>query len=624
MKGLPAIALLAVLTMVLVSLPSVVAEDGSDGPLPQEQYPEADIIISETDDGRVLVTIRSESSGEVTYSTRTYRSGADIVLTDWSDVDGSVSIVMDGGTVGDLTLVRLDAIRDPESPIDVDFRMVAGSVSSLTAVSATGSVSSSLPDSHFTAYCPVEDLSIDIRGDVEEMSAADCMVRINTISISVGVGGSVDRLYPAGDAARCTELSVTVAGGSVGYMSNRCTVVSYLDYDLTSGSIDYLCIGADTEGGVNRYLESKWTFYVQRDVIVSVGSMMTVGNAIIGGGILEAPSVLCNGESPSVTVSRNVEILAHDVDLTASRCFLTDDGKALNLSGYEIGGTLSRASLSTTYITGWTEHPTYGNGGLWDSASDLTVLAGTVLYLDTNLIVEDGMSVESGGRVVNGNFVILSGTISVEGTFENNGVVERRDNATVEGEMTGRGIVATCIYARPNDGRIDVMTVTDDAVVLRSQSGEMYFNSAMVRLADSGATVRISAPESMYIGGSLFVVSLHETDVDDGHRSTWSLYIAGLEDSDESVTVMVSIPANVPSGYVAKVTDSSGNEMEVETSDGSSGTVTFVATGNGAYHLDIVQEDGGTDGLDPLVINVAIALAIVVVASFAVYLLLRR
>ena len=67
-------------------------------------------------------------------------------------------------------------------------------------------------------------------------------------------------------------------------------------------------------------------------------------------------------------------------------------------------------------------------------------------------------------------------------------------------------------------------------------------------------------------------------------------------------------------------------EIVTNEEDAASGMVTFMATANGIYHVDSVPEgdDGSWLSLDPLVLNAIIAAAIVIVASVAVYFLLRR
>ena len=627
MNRLPvAVMAVAVLLLLMVPVSSAVAADGEDDALPQELYPDADIIVTE-DDGSVLVTKRLSEPGSdgQTHTVQRYRQNSDLTLVDWTEVDGSVSIVFDGATVRNLTVLSLDTISDPEAPVDVEFTMVSGSATSITGVSAVLRVETALPDSHFTAYSPVSSLTMSIAGDVDVVSASDCLVEIGSIDISVKKGASIDRLYPSGEDGRSIDLSVTIAGGDVGYMSNQRCVVTYLDYDLKAGSVRYLCIGADVQDSDARYLGDLWTFYVQRDVDVSIGAEMDVGTAIVGGGILDAPTVLCNGESPALAQPRNVVLDAHDVTIRANPCFIASDTEVYDLSDYKIGGSVKRAELRDTVGVSSNRIAVYGGDGVWASHSDLTVPAGTVLYLDTDLWVTSGstLSVEPAGTMVNGWFLILSGDLDVSGTFENNGVIERREGGQVNGDTIGEGIVATCIFPRLTDGKIDVMTVTDDAVVLRSQSGEMYFNSAMVRFGSTDSWVLISGPESMYVGGTEFVVSLEE-----GSGGSWDLYLAGFESSEDSLTVEVSVPYRVASGDVAVVTDSEGNRMEIVTDeeDAASGMVTFMATANGIYHVDSVPEgdDGSWLSLDPLVVNAIIAAAIVIVASVAVYFLLRR
>ena len=631
MKRLAVLAFAFVALLIVVSVPgssALPSDDRTDSP--QDLYPDADIIVTADDDGAVIVTKRLSEPSEdgSSYTVQKFRQGSNITLADWTDVDGSLSIVFDGAEVNDLVLLSLDSLPESESPVDVSFTMVSGTASSITGVSATYRVESSLPESHFTAYSPVSQLTMDISGDVGELSAMDCLIEIESIAITVSEGASVDRLYPSGEDGRCINLSVVIGGGNVGYMSNQRCVVTYLDYDLRAGSVRYLCIGADVQDGGARTLSDLWTSYVQRDVDVSIGAEMDVGNAILGGGILRAPSMLSNGESPALAQPRNVVIDAPGITVTTTPCFIVSGQDAYDLTDYELGGTPHRTTLRETvgHLSGQIQ--AYGDGGVWESHSQLSVPSATTLYLDTDLTVPSGtvLSIEPAGTVVNGSFLILYGDLSSSGTYVNNGVTERHEGDIVDGEPIGTGYVATCIYPRPNDGRVDVMTVTDDAVVLRSQSGDMYFNSAMVRFGDTDSWVLVSGPESMYVGGSVFVVALQKVD-SGGGQSIWDLHLEGFEAAENSLTVEVSIPARVPSGYTAVVTDSSGMEMEIVTTDGSSGTVTFLATANGTYALTIVPE-GEDSGFwifsDPLVVNATIAIAIVIVASVAVYFLLRR
>ena len=218
MNRLPvAVMAVAVLLLLMVPVSSAVAADGEDDALPQELYPDADIIVTD-DDGSVLVTKRlaePDPDGQ-THTVQRYRQNSDLTLADWTDVDGSVSIVFDGASVRNLTVLSLDTISDPEAPVDVEFTMVSGSATSITGVSAVLRVETALPDSHFTAYSPVSSLTMSIAGDVDVVSASDCLVEIGSIDITVKKGARIDRLYPSGEDGRCTDLSVTIAGGDVG------------------------------------------------------------------------------------------------------------------------------------------------------------------------------------------------------------------------------------------------------------------------------------------------------------------------------------------------------------------------------------------------------------------------
>lgn len=631
MSRLTAVAafLLLAITFAAVASPA----EAADGPLPQELYPDADVIISESARGDVLITEKVVTDEGAKYETRTVRAGSNLTVADWSDVDGDIDIVMDGGRLGTLTLVNVDKKPKVESPVDISFSMVSGEVSTLVAVGVQTSIAMSLNDSYFTAYCPVGVLRMDITGSVRELRTTEDLIEIEELDLTVSDGAVIDRLYPTGEDGRYVTVNVAMNGGHVGYMSNQRAVVTFMDYELRSGTINYLCLGADTEGGSGYYLNNLWTFYVQREADIHISSQMDIGTAILGGGIVQIPSILCTDELPALPVpsARNILIDAHDQYISAYTCFKTgtrDD--AYRFGNYEIGGNPGKSAIRTTYYVSYQSGQVYGDGGVWSSWAGCHVDGANFIYLDTSLAVPSGstLTVASGGGIVNGGFVVLSGEMTVEGYFENNGVIERRGGATVEGDITGKGVVATSIDAHPSEGTAEVMTVMDDAVVLTSSRGDSLTH-AVVRFFDRSpggiqCEVSITTLNGTDLAGSKLVVALQRVEYERDH-SVWTFSLSGFQLGSDDMDVVISIPGWLQDGYAAKVTDSSGNLMEVVSYE--SGVVSFRAPANGTYSFEAVPEgeldDPGLLG-DPLFINSIIATAIVIVAAVAVYFLLRR
>lgn len=601
-----AIAVLAAVAAILVPL----ASDDGDAAL-TDDYPDADIIISQGTVSTLVVTY-VDSEGKT--STQTYSAGSDLELAKLSDIDGSLSVVMASGTVGSLTLVDIDD-ASAENTVDIDFLMVSGSASEIVAVSS----SVSLPSSYSSAFNAVGTLTMDIRGDVTELCTTTCMVGIGTLSISVGSGSEIDRLYPTGEDGTYGEVTLVLEGGDVGYLTNRSAVVSYMTYELRAGSVRYLCLGADSEGG-SSILSGLWTFYVQVDASFYISSAVTVGRAVLGSGLTDIPSILCNGESPSAVFSRNIVIDAPAHTIAMDSCFYSGTSSALSLSGYVIGGTVNSQQVSSScYVPSYgSSVPTYGDGGIWTASRGGTVEAGTALYVGCCLTVASGaeLDVAAGGLLVNSGIVSVSGVMNSSGTVVNNGYLEEVDSGSVDAEFSGTGYLATCIYTRTTDGRIDVMTSEYSAVVLRYTGDSLTFSSATVRLTGVGAVIVVSSDSDM--SGTLFTAAVGTADAG-SYLDAWTVSVGGF---GSSVSVQVTMAVEIPEGYRGRIVDSTGAEMEVLSYTESS--IVFAAEGSGTYYFETVSVDADEIAHRQLVLNSAIAAAIVIVAAVAVYFLLRH
>lgn len=604
-----------------------------------DEYGYADYIISEGSRSMVQITYRSYQDGSSDYEwrARTVAQGSSLNVADLTSLSGSLTVVMVGGTLGNLTLIQTDEIDDSE-PVDVTFQMYGGEVSDMKVLTVPASLDSQVVNSYTLMFGPLSDIVLDLSsGHIGDLIPTEDMVSADSMSITIGSGMTIDRMLASGSNGRYGSVEVVLEGGSVGYMTNERSVVGSLSYDLRFGSVDYFCIGADTENGSNTYLSNLNTFYVQGDTHVHVDTSVEIRQAILGAGILDIPSVLWNGDSPQGSLARNVEIDAPSMTFSPDTCFLTSNrtqGNVYQFSTYTVGGTPRTKSMSTDYyVTGSSvRSPVYGEDGIWDSATDVTVGVTQYLYVYAEMTVSSGstLTVENGGRLINSGNIYLVGTLQNDGEVVNHGIIEKREGGNISGnEPSGEGYVAYCINVSPTDGRIDVMASDDDTVVLRTDS-TVYISRISVLLENGDREVTITVPETLYVGGDEFVISLRQVGGDDG-IGTYDLNIIGIDPEvlgSLRVEVTVSCGLSTDTTCYVYLHDEVANITEsMEVVDRSYGEVTFIATGVGTYFLSTISPEGIDElagGFDENILNITLATIIVLVGASVVYILLKR
>lgn len=622
-----AVAAVAVLAATLV-MPSAYAPSVDQDLV--DQYPDADFIVSDGGRSTVLITYRTvDDEGNPAWEVRSVSSGSSLNLTDLTSSVGGLKVVMTGGSLGNLTLMQADEVLD-NAQVDVEFLMTGGSLSDLRVLSVPSYLEGDLGNSYVLMAALLGDVVLDLRGGtIGDLIPTDDMVSVNSLTVGIHEGMNVDRMLASGSNGRYDIVTVNLEGGSVGYMANERSVVGVLNYEFRSGSVDYFCIGADTENGSNNNLSNLNTFYVQGDVHVHVDTAVAVRQAVIGGGIIDIPAILWNGSAVTPSLARNVEIVAPGMPLTPDTCFMTSNrtqGNVYQFSSYTTGGTPRTRPISTDYYQNSTRHPVYGEEGVWSSATDMTVEVGQYLYVEAELTVASGstLTVDAGGRLVNSGNIYLSGILANGGLVMNSGVIEKREGGTIQGDdPQGDGFVAYCINVNPTDGRIDVMASDDDTVVLRTD-GTVYISRISVLLENGDREVRISVPETLYVGGDRFLVSLRETDDPSGY----SLEVGGIDPEVlRSLTIEITVPCDIPQDTDCYVYDiETGHSMEIV--DRSYGEITFLADGAGLYHLSTISPEGidesVTDDSGENLLNIALAIVIVVVGAVVVYILLKK
>lgn len=640
-RVLTAVALIAVLSAVMLALP--IQDSDADDPVPPQQlYPDADAVISEAADGSLLIVTKDPGS-DSGYSTRTQRAGSAVRLASLSSLDGSYSVVMAGGTVGDLTLVTVDIYDPNRSAVDISFEQLSGSVNRLWAVVVSSAVSRSLPGDYSSLYSPIGELSIEASGRITELSPTTDRIGVSSASIHIS-GGIIDRLYPTGDDGRYGSVSVMMLDGAIGYMSNQSSVVDALSYRFIRGSVEYLCLGADVESRNSINIADKWTFYVTGDVDVRIESGMQIGRVIIGAGIIDRPSVLCNSQSPEPpSVSRDVVIDSVGVDLVTDRAFLVysqpnvssgDEVRVYRFQTYTMGSEPVQAIINPMYSYNFQPHTVYGDDGIWRSVGGISVQTGAVAYLQADIVVRYGTALEvsAGASVVLTGDIVLYGTMVNSGYVDNGGLIEERESGSFSGnDPDGTGHLVQTIYAATGSSRLDLMTVTRTAVAIRGyDDAAASFGAAMVMIDRLGCTLLISASGGLVTGDPV-VVSVEQGVPDSGWSYSWDVYVSVADTVSGDVPIILfTVPYIAEEGTEAQLSGPSGAVISAISSDSSE--TTFVLAGNGVYQFrsyrapdpDPEPEEPVEEEDNTFLKNMAIAVAIVAIASVVVYLLLRR
>lgn len=633
-----ALATLVLAVAVLVTFPLLM--DGADAPFVDQDlvddYGYADFIISEGGRNSVNLTYRVQSDdGSDDWAVRSLTAGSGLNLVQLSEASGSLTVVMTGGTLGNLTLVQVDTL-DVRGMLDVSFEMLGGELSDLRVLAVPSYLESGLGDSYTLMFEPLGQIDLNlVSGTIGDLIPTEDMVSAEGMTVTISEDMIIDRMYTSGTNGRYSSIEILLRGGAVGYMTNEKSVVGRMHYVFDSGSVDYFCIGADTENSSNTYLSSLNTFYVQDWIGVYVDESVSIRQAVMGAGIIDAPSVLWNGGLATISPSRDVVIDAPGMSLSPDTCFMTSNrnqGNVYQFSTYTVDGTPRTKSLSTDYYVNGTSsrHEVYGPDGVWASCTDLTISVGRYLYLDAELTVysDSVLTVEAGGRLVNAGHIYMYGVLDNLGDVVNSGIIEKREGGSVTGnEPVGDGYVAYCINVSPSEGSIDVMASDDDTVVLRTD-GTVYISHISVLLENGDREVTVTAPESLYVGGDEFIVSLRELPEGD-YLSAYQLDILGIDQSVlGSMATEITIPCTLPSDtqcYIYHLVDGEYRPMEVV--DRSYGEVTFQAEGTGQYFLSTTSPDGvvAHDGsMDENTLNIILAVIIVVVGAAVVYILLKR
>lgn len=550
--------LLALFTLVLVSASAIVidpidAADPPKDPLPQDLYPYADIILTADAKGNTLMTFKAYGDYVVTkdhpseWFTHTYSQNTDIILRNLSQAGDYMEIVYDGANVRKLTIFSVDTKESLNSANSVHFTMYSGSIQTLAMLTASNQVKQYIGNSYDSIPTTLRNVTLDMKGgSVNLLNPTTEMLGITNYTVHLDYGLSVNRMYTTGENGKYSSVHIDMNGAAVGYMSNIASRIGHLIYDINSGSIDYFCIGANTEHSYNRNIGDLATSCVTGDVKVHIGSSATIGKCIMGGGILNMPRILRNGALVSEEIVHMVVIDAQNTTVSNDSAFLAERRtSAYHFGNYKIGGNPSASSISDSFSYLKTTMKVYAEDGVWTSFSSCTIPVGGIVSLNTEYIVQtDGyLNISKGATLYNSDNMVISGSLYIGGTLINNSVIQCRSGSEIEGTPEGIGYLADYVHYSSPTSSLNVMSQRNAVVI--DQETQYPVESISTILAEDNLTVTITIEGSQRIYGDEFMIALNPVDPPENFDGMYRLDIKGIDrDLLAICTVEVTLPTD--------------------------------------------------------------------------------
>ena len=212
------------------------------------------------------------------------------------------------------------------------------------------------------------------------------------------------------------------------------------------------------------------------------------------------------------------------------------------------------------------------------------------------------------------------------GELINGGTVRKIGSGNVVGIVSGHGHIADLITIQSNTGQVSVMS-PDDTVIIQ-QDNPSPLESLSVVLDNGRRSLTITAHEGKTIQSEEYLVKIVEYGSMEQFNNIFSLYIRGIEALDTDCDIIMTVPAMVPTGYVAQVYvyDQSDDTFErVSIVDVTPYAHSFECHENLDYCLMIAPmvEDGQVNGDGSMTISVILVM-IIAVLLVTMYALLRK
>jgi len=546
------LAFAAVFIAVAVSSDSY---DAADQPseAPEDLYPDADVILTLDSRGNILMTFKAYGDYKVTeqhpsiWFTQVFMSNSDVTLRDFDDVGKRFKVVMDGPTIRALSLFSVKETDHLGSAIDLEFILVSGTIQSFSFFSIDSKVEDQIGRSYDLAYTLISNANIDFRtGKIGEFNPTSHILAITNLNLQCGLGMNIDRLYPTGENGKYSDVKVAINGSTVGYISNLSSKIGSLEYHINSGSIDYFCIGANTEHERSRNLRSMPTAYTTGDVNVVISDVAKVGNCIIGAGILNMPRILSNGVHLNEQIVHMVSIDAPSTTIYNDISFLNERRNlAYHFGSYTVGQSPGYSAMMDTIIINGNTTRIYDENGIWASVSSCIIPIGGMLYVNADyLIPEDSIfKLSKGATMYNSGNIILYGDLEIEGKMVNNSIIQCRTGYTVSGEFVGIGYLADFIHYTTSTSSMNV--ISNKLAVVINQDETYPVDEITALLSTDFRSVCIKSDHSHSITGNQFTIALTEADYPEIFKGAYKLDIRGISGADLAVcSVYVTIPTD--------------------------------------------------------------------------------
>ena len=594
-----------------------------------------EIIITATNSGNQVAVLDVSKGSSYSWNVKKYSFNEDLRIADYEAGRKNVSIIYDGAVFRNVYLFSVNDKSSLSGNIDVTFSMYGGSITSLSFFHIPKSVQDSLPALYDSAPMALHSASVAIRGGtVGSINPTSDMVYILDYTLELSGQSSVNRVYISGEKGRYGSISALVDGAHIGYMTNLASKIGEISYDIRTGTIDYFCIGANSDHYHSSQLSQVPTSYVSNDVNVRISELAQVKNCIVGAGVLVIPRILSDGSLTEGPVIHMVRIDAPSTEVYNELTFFSDNRKsAYVLSNYKIGDTVTALPIMKSLNIDGRMYQTYSPEGVWESLTDCTIGASCTLYIDTDFIVMDTYSlyVAKGATLVNSNYLIINGRLVNEGAIINNSVLQYGPKGEVEGEISGIGSLSDTAINRGSSDSInirstrssvtvdikkdrpdDLLAITSISVLFTDEKGQGPFVGDV--------SVLISAPDEP-ISDDKFTISLDNRSYSNKFDNAFTFVVKGigLEVLDKC-QCKITLP--VDHDYCTSVYyyDHGTNAYVLLASAEWTPEITFFAEPNTGYYLqrysgdrpDIDDGDSGSSGrisfFDYVLISVNIAI----------------
>lgn len=587
------LAFAAVFIAVAVSSDSYDAVD-QPSEAPEDLYPDADVILTLDSRGNILMTFKAYGDYKVTeqhpsiWFTQVFMSNSDVTLRDIDDAGKRFKVVMDGPTIRALSIFSVKDTDHLGSAIDLEFVLVSGTIQSFSFFNIDPKVEDYIGKSYDLAYTPISNAHIDFRtGKVGEFNPTSHILAVTNLKMECGLGVNIDRLYPTGQNGKYSDVSVAINGSTIGYITNLSSKIGSLEYRINSGSIDYFCIGANTEHERSRNLSSMPTAYTTGDVNVLISDVAKVGNCIIGAGILNMPRILSNGTHLNEQIVHMVSIDAPSTTIYNDISFLNERRNlAYHFGSYTIGQSPGYSAMMDTIIINGTTTQIYDENGIWASVSSCVIPVGGMLYVNADYLIPDDSTfkLSKGATMHNSGNIILYGNLAIEGTMVNNSIIQCRTGYTITGELVGIGYLADYIHYTSPTSSMNVISNKLAVVIYQDEPDPVDEITAL--LSTDFRSVYIASDDTHSINGNQFTIALTAADCPDIFKEAYKLDIRGIGSEDlESCSVYVTIPTDSEQCTAVYVYNEESDKYELLATSEHQSHSEFKAGSNNMFYI---------------------------------------